>query len=37
MADHPTGAWTLAVLALTLLLLLVIEVLARPPRASTEP
>jgi hypothetical protein len=38
MADHPTGAWTLAVMALTLLLLLVIEVLARPPvrPADTE-
>ncbi len=32
MADHPTGAWTLTVLVVALLLLLVVEVLARPPR-----
>jgi hypothetical protein len=35
MADHPTGGWTLGVLVVALLLLLVVEVLARPPRAPT--
>ncbi len=32
MADHPTGAWTLTVLVVAVLLLLVVELLARPPR-----
>jgi hypothetical protein len=32
MADHPTGAWTLTVLVVALLVLLVVELLARPPR-----
>ena len=29
-ASHPTGAWTLKVLAITLILLLLVELLARP-------
>lgn len=31
-ADHPTGSWSLEVLVVTVVVLLVLEVLARPPR-----
>jgi hypothetical protein len=31
LADHPTGAWTLVLLAIGALVLLVVELLARPP------
>jgi hypothetical protein len=31
LADHPTGAWTLKLLIVAALLLLVVELLARPP------
>jgi hypothetical protein len=36
MAAHPTGQFALVLLGLTLLVLLVVEVLARPPVAEVE-
>ena len=35
-ADHPTGSWTLRLLVVTVAVLLVLEVLARPPRADAS-
>jgi hypothetical protein len=39
LADHPTGAWTLKVLIVAALVLLVVELLARPPApgAAADP
>jgi hypothetical protein len=34
LADHPTGSWTLTLLIVAALLLLVVELLARPPEAE---
>jgi hypothetical protein len=34
LAAHPTGSWTIKVLAVTVLVLLVVEFLARPPVAA---
>jgi hypothetical protein len=35
LADHPTGSWTLKVLIVAALLLLIVELLARPPAPAT--
>ena len=37
MAAHPTGRFSLVLLAVTLLVLLVVEVLARPPATEDDP
>ncbi len=37
MAAHPTGQFALILLGLTLLVLLVVEVLAKPPAPEAEP
>ena len=37
MAAHPTGQFALILLGLTLLALLVVEVLAKPPAPEAEP
>jgi hypothetical protein len=31
-ADHPTGGWTVKVLAITVVILLLLELVARPPK-----
>jgi hypothetical protein len=36
-AAHPTGGWTLGILAYTVIALLVVELLARPPDAAEAP
>jgi hypothetical protein len=33
-ADHPTGSWTIKVLLVAVVVLALLEILARPPRAG---